>query len=239
MKKIFFWLFLSLWIIRCKTPELGINPELKADAMAVKGRNGWLLKQTISYGDFKTDKVRRGWTRSYNFPFFLRFQGAKEKLSFTQFGPNGTSAKVAFVSSFKTVELPLVNSYFNVPVSYKNFFAGTVVLNNGVQNWDFIIHNPDGDFMREKASAGMIKNGTQVVEIHAIRSIKGQPKWLEKLAVYGHEFSQNGKVVAAISNINKGTVWIDPALDSDRKTLIAAVATGLLLRRDMEEAVPQ
>ena len=221
-------------LFACRTPEIAIDPTLTADAMSVTGRNGLQIGQVIRYGEYTTDKVRRGWTKGYDIPFIVRFQGAKEKLSFTQFGPEGAQAEVSFVSKFKSTEIELVRDFFGIPLDYQNFFAGNISLGEGRANWDFILHNPNGDFLREKASAGFIQNGTKRIDVQAIRGLEGQPDWLKQLTVYGHEFRQDGKVVGAVSTMNKGKVWIDNQLDAETRTIIAAVATGLLLRTDVE-----
>jgi hypothetical protein len=221
-------------LIACKTAEIPLDPALKAEAMPVKGRNGWQIGQVIAYGDYTTDKVRRGWTKGYDIPFIVRFQGAKEKLSFTQFGPSGKQAEVACISKFKSTEIQLVNDFFGIPLKYENFFAGNIALDGGRSNWDFIIHNPNGDFMREEASAGFAQNGSKRIEIQAIRGLEGQPNWMKELTVYGHEFRLDGKVVGAVSTMNKGKVWIEQSLDAETKTVVAAIATGLLLRTDVE-----
>jgi hypothetical protein len=229
-------LFLLAGFIACKPVELALDPSLKAEPLPVKGRQGLQIGQVIRYGEFKTDKVRRGWTGSYDVPFVVRFRGAKEKLSFTQFGTGGQQAEVACVSRFKSTELNLIEDYFSVPVKLTNFFAGNISFGENRPNWDFILYNPNGDFLRERASAGYVQNGSKRIEIQAIRGLKGQSGWLKELTVYGHEFRLGGKVVGAVSIVNKGTVWIDESLDSETKTVMAAVATGLLLRRDVEEA---
>jgi hypothetical protein len=221
-------------LIACSTPQIAVDPSLSAEAMPVKGRNGLMIGQVIRYGDYTTDKVRRGWTKGYDVPFIVRFQGAKEKLSFTQFGPDKTTAEVACISKFKSTEIQLVRDFFGIPIDYQNFFAGNIVLREGGANWDFLLHNPNGDFLREEASAGFVQNGTERIEIQAIRGLEGQPDWMKQLTVYGHEFRRDGKVVGAVSTVNKGTVWIDGSLDAETRTVIAAVATGLLLRTDVE-----
>lgn len=221
----------------CKPAEVAVDPNLNATAMPVKGRNGFRIGQVLRYGEFSTDKVRRGWTKGYDVPFFVRFQGAKEKMSFTQFGPEGTAVEVACISKFKSTEIELVRDYFYIPIEYTNFFAGTIVTARNKTPWDFILHNPTGDFLREEASAGFIQKGDQKIEIAAIRGLKGQPEWMKELTVYGHEFRLNGKVVGAVSMVNKGTVWIDASLDAETRTVLAAVATGLLLRTNVEEGV--
>lgn len=221
-------------LFACKTAEISLDPSLKAEAMPVKGRNGWQIGQIIAYGDYTTDKVRRGWTKGYDVPFIIRFQGAKEKLSFTQFGPGGAQAEVACVSKFKSTEIQLVRDFFGIPLDYQNFFAGNIMVGDNRANWDFLIHNPNGDFLREKASAGFAQNGSKRIEIQAIRGLEGQPDWMKELTVFGHEFRMDGKVVGAVSTMNKGKVWIDESLDAETKTVVAAIATGLLLRTDVE-----
>lgn len=221
-------------LLACRTPEVAIDPSLSAEAMSVKGRNGWQIGQVIRYGDYTTDKVRRGWTKGYDVPFIIRFQGAKEKLSFTQFGPSNIQAEVACVSKFKSTEIQLVRDFFGIPLDYQNFFAGNISIGEGRTNWDFLLHNPNGDFLREKTSAGFAQNGAKRIEIQAIRGLEGQPEWMKQLTVYGHEFRLDGKVVGAVSTVNKGKVWIDTNLDAEMRTVIAAVATGLLLRTDVE-----
>lgn len=223
---------LLLGLSACKPAEVAVNPDLKAEAMAVKGRNGLQIGQVIRYGNYTTGKVRRGWTQSYDLPFVLRFQGAKEKMSFTQYGADGQVAHVVCVSKFKSTELELVRDFFGIPLEYQNFFAGNIGI--GVTNWDFVLHNPNGDFLREKASAGFAKSGSKRIDIQAIRALKGQPGWMDQLTVYGHEFLMEGKVVAAVSTVNRGKVWIDETLDNETKVVVAAIATGVLLRTDVE-----
>lgn len=227
-------LFALTGLFACRTPEIAIDPSFTAEAMSVKGRNGLQIGQVIRYGEYTTGKVRRGWTKGYDVPFIVRFQGAKEKLSFTQFGPEQKEAEVACISKFKSTEIELVRDFFGIPLEYQNFFAGNISFGAGGSNWDFIIHNPNGDFLREEASAGFAQNGAQRIDIEAIRGLQGQPDWMKELAVYGHEFRIAGKVVGAVSTVNKGKVWIDTQLDAETRTVIAAVATGLLLRTDVE-----
>jgi len=225
-------LLTSLCLFACKPAEVSLSPDLNAIAMSVKGRNGLQIGQVIRYGNYTTGKVRRGWTHGYDLPFMLRFQSAKEKMSFTQYGDKGQVAQVGCVSKFKSAELEIVRDFFGIPLVYKNYFAGNISM--GTTNWDFILHNPNGDFLRKKASAGFATNASRRIDIQAIRSLKGQPEWMDKLTVYGHEFLVEGKVVGAVSTVNRGKVWIDASLDADTRVVIAALATGLLLRTDVE-----
>ena len=233
MKPILIFALVALTgLFACHTPEVMIDPSLDAVRMPVKGRNGLQIGQVIRYGEYTTSKVRRGWTKGYDVPFIIRFQKAQEKLSYTQFGPENLAAEVACVSKFKSTEIQLVRDFFGIPIDYRNFFAGNISIDG--RNWDFIIHNPGGDFMHEKASAGFAQCGGRQIDIEAMRGIEGQPDWLKDVTVVGHEFLIEGRVVGAVSTLNKGSVWIDPNQDAETRTVIAAIATGLLLRHDVE-----
>ncbi|AEI49904.1 hypothetical protein [Runella slithyformis] len=228
-----FFLLACTLFAGCKTAQIPFNPELNATAMPVKGRQGIQIGQVIRYGTFSTDKVKRGWTFSYNVPFILRFQGANEKLSFTQFGPNGQSVRVSCLSRFKSTDLKVLQEYFGIPLTYKNYFAGTIVTQQE-DTWDFILHNPNGDFLQPRESAGYARNFAKTIEIKAVRGLQNQPEWMKKMGIYGHEFIVSGKPVGAVSTINNGTVWIDESVDAETSTVIAALATGILLRTEVE-----
>jgi hypothetical protein len=228
----FFAIIFTLGFISCKPAEVVLSPDLKAEAMVVKGRNGFQIGQTIKYGNYTTGKVRRGWTQGYDLPFTLRFQKAKEKLSYTQYDPEGRSAQVVCVSKFSNMELPLLGDFFGIPLDYQNFFAGNVTL--GHTNWDFVLYHPNGDFLRERASGGFATSASHRIELKAVRGLKDQPHWMEQFTVYGYEFMYKDKVVGAVSTLNRGRVWIDESLDGEAKLVISSIATGLLLRTDVE-----
>jgi len=225
---------LSLFIA-CKSAEIMLDPSMRAKEMPVKGRQGWQINQTIKFGEFSTDKIKRGWTHSYDIPFFVRFTGASEKLSYNQYDGKSNSAKVACAGKLRSREIELIGDYFTIPLKYENYFAGSVILSTDSSYWDFIIHNPSGDFMRERSSAGFVTNGKTRIEIDAIRGMKGQPSWLQNMAIHGFHFYLDGKTIGAVSTINKGKVWIVKDIKDDLRLLLASVSTGILLRRDLED----
>ncbi len=228
-------LIFSTLIISCKTPELVLDPTLRTRAMEVKGRQGWQINQVIKYGDFHTDKVKRGWTHSYEIPFFIRFSGASEKLSFTQFDSNLNSVNVACIGKLRSQEIDILGDYFSIPLKFEHYFAGSAVIPESQKAYDFVIFNPSGDFLREKASAGYVTDGSTRIDIEAIRKLKGQPKWMEQLTIYGYEFYKDGKSIGAVSTMDKGSVWLVKDLSEELKLVLAAVSTGILLRRDIED----
>lgn len=220
----------------CRTAtDVVLDNDLKtnATALAVKGRQGWQIGQVISFGDYKTDRVKRGWTSGYKVPFIIQFAKAKEKLSYRQFGPAGLSAEVACVSKFESKEINLIGEFFAIPLQYENYFAGSVVVDDS-RSWDFLIHNVDGNRWGDSTD-GLIRQGEHRIDIVGLRLLEGQPEWMNVGATYGYEFRRNGKVIGTVSTFNRGKIWLHNDLDAELKLVLAGVSTGLLLRHNVED----
>ncbi len=229
---------LSVCIFSCRTAELPINENLKNDTetYVAKGRQGSQIGQVISFGDFKTSKIKRGWTFAYSIPFFVKFQGAKEKLSFNLSSADGKSADVALVSKFKETEYEPVQDYFAVSLNYKNYFAGAIKLTTGGE-WDFVVHDVDGvsRSLGKNSTIGFVRKEHHKINITGIRSLEGSSDFITQNQVYGYEFQQDGKVIGAVSTINQGKVWLKKDLDAEIKLVLACVSSGLMLRNSVAE----
>lgn len=224
-----------LVLTSCTTPNIIIDKTLTSQTapMPVKGKQGWQINQIIEFGDYKTNKVKRGWTSTYNIPFVVKFTGAKEKLHYRQYGVNGTEAEVFCISKFTDHYVPVLGEYFGIPLKYEDHFAGTIYDEKRNSPWDFIIYTPDGGTIHN-TTTGYIKNGDTVIEIRGVREMENQ-KYLLKLDVYGYEFFLDGKSIGAVQTVNNGRVWIDSTLRDDIKLVLAGVSTGVLLRHDPKE----
>lgn len=218
---------------RVLVPE-SLQPSEQISIMPVKGRMGLQIGQVISYGPYKTGKVRRGWTSGYDIPFVLRFQAARQKIRFEQFTPDGSSATVACVSKFERTDLPLITDFFSIPLKYRNYFAGVIISADSGKPWNFVIYHPDGHFFRE-ATAGFAYSGSKRIELVALRELEGQPEWMNLPTVYGFEFRMDGKTLGAVSLVNRGEVRLRNDLDPEVRLTVASMATALLLRHNPED----
>ncbi len=64
MKRTFYFLLASLVILAsCSTPKLAIPEQFSSvsEKMHIKGLNGWMINQKLTFGTYKTSKVKRGW----------------------------------------------------------------------------------------------------------------------------------------------------------------------------------
>lgn len=217
----------------CTTPQMMVNRELRqnADSWNVKGKQGWMINQKLSFGPFATGKVSRGWTRSYDIPFFVRFKGSRERFHFEQKGPEG-SLVVHTVQSIKSKEVEFLKGFFSIPIDFKDAFTGTIGTESNPAVWTFVINNPNDQFFGEK-SEGYLSDGNILYKIREVRqnNKKRDVKWG---SIFGYEVFRNGKAVAGIETINNGRVWLDKSLDGEETQLLAAFAAALLLRSELD-----
>jgi hypothetical protein len=233
--------YLVAAIPACRTAEIPVADDLKFSATmhAVKGRQGLQVGQTLSFGDYRTSKISRGWTRSYSIPFVAHFSGAREKLSYEQYGPGGRSANIAVVSRFRETEFSPIGDYFALSVKNKNTFAGGIELNGSKEAWEFIVHNIDGkNNSLKNNTVGFVRSKVDLlqIEIVGIRELEGTSKMMTMMDVYGYEFRLDNKIIGAVSTVNNGKVWIKDTIHPELKLVLASVSTGLMLRSNTVEA---
>lgn len=222
--------------VGCKIPQMSIAPTLKNDSetLSVKGRQGFQIGRSLSFGEYTTGKVNQGWVKGYDIPFFLRFQGMKEKLSFHQFNESGQMAEVYSVGKFRSTELPFVRDYFNIILTEKNHFAGTVIQNGGQVVWEFLLYNPDGELLKG-ANAGFVQSKNEKIEVKGVTQLENGNNLSSKFL--GYEFIYHGKTIGAVETINNGKVWLKQDLADDLKLVLASLSSGLLLRTNLEEKI--
>jgi hypothetical protein len=237
-----FLLLFSLVFISCKTPNILIADNLQkaATTLEVKGRNGLRIHQVLSYGGFKTGRVKRGWIHSSNIQFILDFQKAKEKFQFKQFTPDSTvSAMVYAVGKFESTNFDFFRSRsnvrFNMALDYKNTFAGTIIPDQSKDNaWEFIVYNPESSFANN-GDCGFAKDklGNEI-KIIPVKKIEGQKNWIN-FANFGFEFQYKNSAIAAVSILNNGRVWIDPNIPATLQMVCSSMASAILLRSNLEQ----
>lgn len=230
-------LFFLLLFMSCKTPDLLLSPELKRDTVSyeVRGRQGLMINQVLSFGPFKTSRVKRGWTQSYDIPFVLRFQGSKERFSFTQFNADSLKAGVFCLGKLKSTELELVNDHFGIPIEYENTFTGSIVFAK-TNFWDFVINNPDAGYgSGEYATGGFVRsNSGQIIEIKPVNRLENH-KGLKNIDNYGFEFYIESSPVAAVSTMNRGKVWLRSGLSKEQMLVLSALCSAILIKSNLGE----
>ncbi|WPP48673.1 hypothetical protein [Catalinimonas niigatensis] len=241
------WLFVSVFIClsACTTPQMLLKEPLASEAlpMPVKGRQGWLINQKLSFGHYQTDRVERGWTFSYGIDVWLtELQGARQKFSFTLQNEKGQKYTVMSAHQLRGLKIPVdrftprakpaVQELLSFTVQTQDMMAATLYDHQQQQYWHMLMMHPD-DFRKTGKYVGLLTSGTQSpIQIVPVRKLAGQKSWGGDIV--GFEFQQDGQAIAAVELLNQGKVWIDYTLADDMQSLLAAACATLLLQQEIE-----
>lgn len=222
----------------CSTPQMAVSEQLQSQASAyeVKGRQGWLLKQQLSFGPYRTGTVKRGWTKGYDIPFILRFSGAGERLQFEISGQTGATAEVFCLGKLAETDLTWFSEYFDINLRAKDVFSGAIVLDER-RNFTFVVENLNQNNHFREARGYLYGSDTRM-QIQPVMKLQGDKAWLGRQAP-GFEFIVEDRVIGAVETLNQGQVWINNRLQTDQQLLAAALSAALLLRSELEEAAEQ
>lgn len=221
----------------CSVPHMAVDNQLQSASapMAVKGRNGWLINQKLAFGEYRTGKVNRSWTKAYDIPFIIRFSGAKERLSYTITDGSGNEAETFAMAKLSQKDLPLFNKLFEVNLDWKDVFSGTVALEQGRKHYDFVVANLNqNNWFRE--AAGFIRYQDGEIDIQPVKNLDNGQRMLAQQAP-GFQFVYRGETIGAVETLNEGRIWIKDGLPADLRLALASVSAALLLRSELQDKV--
>jgi hypothetical protein len=239
-------IFIGLVVLAyaCKAPQMLVNSELRENspAFAVKGRNGFLVGQKISFGPYKTEEVKRGWIKTHqsNF-FFINNQSGEQSIHFTltdSLGNNYTANCAGHLKKEQTDlgfflghnNNPIIGELMKITEEYEETYAVTIEADTQTV-WNMLVANRH--VVRYKGKyKGLLYSQNQTVEINPVRNVEGSN--IPFPDVIGFEFTMNGKAIGAVEVLNKGKVFISPDIDEKLKGVVATAAAALLLQTDLE-----
>ena len=224
------WGLLCLALVGCSLPQMRVDPELSrhSEAHTVSGRDGWWIEQRLSFGPYRAGPVSRGWTKGYDYPFIVRFTGAREKLRFAVQDSGGNSAMVHCIGKLREADLRAFSEYFDVGVYARDTFTGTISLD--ARSIDFFVNNLN---VQQNAGyrplEGTAFTGQQPISLSAVWELESGQRWPGTEPI-GVEFLRGGEVIGAVETVNEGRVWIREQLDAQDRLVLASLASALLLR---------
>lgn len=231
---LFFALGAALFFAGCSM-HMSLNDALRSGSTIypVKGRQGWLLNQHLSFGPYRSGKVHRGWTESYDIPLVVRFQGAKEKLRFELSDTTAQLRSEVFcVGEVKRNELPVLNDIFRIPLKDVDVFTASVYLPVRRVHWDLALYDSNKmDF--GDVSSGVLQNDAgQSIQLREVRRTeKGHSNWGGQ--PLGYEFVQDDAVIGAVEMLNNGRVLLKNEVPAELRFVLANTAAVLLLKTNL------
>jgi hypothetical protein len=202
----------------CQTAQIQLAPDLVAvEPMTVQGANPRRWNAPISFGSWATNEVREGFTWDFGY----RLLGIDASFAFQPY-------RLAIASGDRTVQAECVTraavlsrndlsvdpSFGRIPAlacGFRGAGEGTLRLNTTAMNKE----------------EGEILFGSSRWDIRSVHRFAGSS--IPSGDPLGYEISRDGRVIATVETINRGRVWMDPALSAEEQGRVAAIATAVLL----------
>jgi hypothetical protein len=251
-------LLLTLFIVSCSTPKLAVHDDLKPahDEYTVKGRQGILIKQKMSFGEFATSFVKRSWTREDSKRIGIaNFSPMRQKwihiisteymqrrqtihYSLTQ---GSLQSEVFCVSQFNSRNVEIgsnPNSILNIGMdllglggsSQSMYYVQIFASANDDQPWELALDNQAAQATPRQYTGMLAKSKTEYYTIVPARKmiIRGK-EGNSLMGSVGFEFrNKEGKTVAAVSLMDRGMIYLAKTTAEERFLLANACAALLL-----------
>lgn len=229
-------LAVCLLLTACTTPRMRVDPALESAAVvyAVQGRGGWLLDQRLRFGEFSVGPVSRGWTKGYDYPFIIRFTGAREKLRFPVSDGLGNEAMAHCIGKLREQDLRIFRDYFDANINATDTFACALRVNDSAV-YDFYAANLNvQQSLGYKRMQGSLRGGPESVELRSVWQLSSGQRSLTTEPL-GVEFLRGSEVIGAVETVNEGRVWLRDDLDQESRLVLGVVAAALLLRSGLAD----
>jgi hypothetical protein len=238
-------------------PAMNFSKTEPVRDLKVKGRQGFLINQKLSFGPYSTGKVKRSWTSGYEFDWAktlpspwaevlsIRDVDRKQRLRFQLKDSLGNTSDVMCFSKVSWTDFSVgnPNSIVNIVGDFipgidrgDNTYS-VQILTSSKEKWDLLLDN-NASQVRAKNYVGFLARDKdhyfKVVPITRLLDKKGKPADLLFGGSVGFEFQNaEGRTLAGVSLIDKGMVYFGNATPEERFVL-ANAAAALLLQQDIE-----
>jgi hypothetical protein len=201
-----------------------------AEEMNVIRRPAGAFAITVAYGPFRTGAFNTGTAEIENertprgpvYDDLTRYSAASQGFGFTQYDSAGDSMAVHCLATRKVRA-----------ATYSNLLTDVVSLEH--YEMRLTENGNTAAFLYKKGSPLEICHGNDTVTM--TEDYKTDAK--EKTEFQGVLFAKSGETVAAANLMNEGMVWMKNGLDNGCRLLVAAVATAMLVRPDLESKMRQ
>jgi len=225
--------FIIFSLFACNPAIMKVNPELKknANALKVKGKQGWQFNRVLKYGQFKTSPVKGGWKTGTSIHFIMDFKEAEQRFKFNQMDTLGNKTKVYCVGKLNADDIDVLGGMLEIPVDVKDVFAATIIADSGKSHWKLVVYN-----IHQVAFTPEVKGELKFEDYkYNVKPVRELEQGSFGPRIIGFEFLLNEKIVAAVQTMDNGIVWLSNQLADDHKLIISSACSALMLRDDLDD----
>lgn len=220
--------------------------------LKVKGRQGLLINQKLSFGDFYTTKVKRGairkWSSANGMPGFIWAEHVEGRQSISFNLSDGLrTSEVQCLSNIESDDLLIgrnpgsspgqVSSILRIGTGdNENNFSVAIYIGNEAQPWELFLSNNEAQYRREDY-VGYVNRGDEYYTIAPMWKVEKKNGKVVDLPFGSAGFeirNSKGEARAAVSLIDNGRVYMGQ-LSGDEQFLMANICSALLLQSDISQ----
>lgn len=249
-------------MLACAPAKIAIDDAAwnQKEELAVKGRNGFFIKEKLSFGEFKTTSVKRSWNKGSSWGFGapvpndwverlnVEFVRRKQTVRFSLADANGNESEVTAFSKVRWTDLSIGNNpnsvvniigdLLQVGDAGTNTYAVRIFPARNEQPWEMVIDNNAAQ-RKAKTYTGLLAKSKSdyyiIAPVYQLRNKQGKAVNLPLGGSVGFEFRKpGGETVAAVSLIDNGVVYFNH-LSKNEKFLLANAAAALLLQQQLDQ----
>jgi len=224
----------------------------------VKGKQGLLTKEKLTFGEYKTLDVDRSWTKGggtttgitvgnptddfYKKVITVDKYHKKQTLFFSLGDNEGNQSETYSVSQLDTKDFNIGKSdvsAFNLlldlagpGVQSANFSFSRIYVGGAAEGWDLFIDNEAAVAHPKKYLGYLAKNENEfytITPVTKVQNKKGKAGIMPFGSVGFEIRNKEGKALAAVSLIDSGIIYLKET-DAKERMLLASACAALLLR---------
>lgn len=253
---------ITIAAIGCTPFKMSVSDDLKSnhDEYTVQGRQGILIKEKLSFGEYKTTRVKRSWTKGSSSRTGIGYGGTaqqewvniisteyinKKQTVHFNLSDGGNTSDVYCVSRFHAKDLQIgksENSILNIGMDIagiggrsSSLYYVQIYTNNDEHPWQLILDNQAAQAKARSYIGIIAKSRTEYYTLVPVRKLEKNGKSGNILGgSVGFElYDPRGRAVAAVSLIDNGMVFLGKTSKEER-FLLANTCAALLLQQQIE-----
>ncbi len=216
----------------CTSARMPVDESLAdGEYWVVEGRQGWKIRERLSFGPYTADSIDRSWTKGRGLVINeLELNRRRQTFSFTLAG-NGAplySVECGVRLRHGEINTPIVD------VQFRNRSEMDCTANPIEQDrsaWTLALEERG-----ERPLTGTLSTQGSTFEIAGTNKLRGG---LPASFTTGYYVRLNGRDIGSVEVVNAGGVRIGAAVSDDDREVIAAAAAALLLLEDLRATIEE
>lgn len=227
----------------------------------VKGRQGLLINQKLRFAEYRTESVKRSWTKGseqfagwawgrpgyddYSRIIGVEYSQRRQTVRFNLTNDRQQESSAFCVSRVRSSNFVLgknPNSLFNIGLDIlglgdagESLYWVKIYLKNDEQPWELLLDNEAAQRNSRQYTGIIARSRDEYLTIHPVYQLEGKGGKVYSLPIgsVGYEIrNRQGRPLAAVSLIDQGRVFMNTN-DPDLRFLLANICTALLLQEQI------